>query len=72
MMKTKQVILETNTENRCTQLHCAFYISGGCKNCASCNSEPYHISKDCSACYHCINTPGVLRFIPEETNERNN
>lgn len=72
-LKTTQTIIQENEfENRCTQLHCNFYILGGCKNCESCNAGPYQITKGCAACHHCVHTEGALRFTPEPKHEPKN
>ena len=47
---------------RCTQTKCSFYTQGGCKNCKTCNAEPYNINTKCRDCIMCESEDGHIRF----------
>tara|TARA_Y100000034_G_scaffold120859_1_gene164387 strand:+ start:1273 stop:1491 length:219 start_codon:yes stop_codon:yes gene_type:complete len=47
---------------RCEQIKCSYYILGGCKNCDTCNAEPYNIKLDCGRCFNCENREGSIRW----------
>jgi hypothetical protein len=65
-LKLNSGVSETETQRRCTQVQCEFYVNGGCKPCEECNAPGFVLNKDCERCFKCENIPNNLRWEDPE------